>query len=268
MKNDKQQPIEAKQFTFDQKDTVMGWAREKGRPYLQGMHPKFGPNKEPILCIRHEQDEPIEVNINDWIVLTDKGLIACTPSDYKSEYKEKPEKGQLTNEEYLDLHGSKDNMYLQARITTIEYCKLPEDKRRFYMRFCGHNEVYYTLNPMTSPFPVTLPKIEDKAPLSNENKVGESEPFKTAEEFIKTIYVNAANFNHIASTETINGSLYTEIKRVMEAYASQFKNTDAVKVITEEIVRLKAVSKKYPRYKSHTNYSINILHSLLTKLQS
>ncbi len=39
------------------------------------------------------------------------------------------------NEEYLDLHGSKDNAYLKPRITSNEYFHLPEDKRRFYMRF-------------------------------------------------------------------------------------------------------------------------------------
>lgn len=55
---------------------------------------------------------------------------------------------QFTNEEYLDLHGSKENAYLKPRIESGEYLKLPEEKRRFYMRFCGHNEVYYTLNPM------------------------------------------------------------------------------------------------------------------------
>lgn len=88
----------------------------------------------------------------------------------------------------------------------------------------------------------SLPKSQlkhlDQSPLSNETKVVESVTIKTTEEFIKTIYVNAANFNHIASTEKINGSLYTEIKRVMEAYASQFKNTDAVRVITDRIEKL------------------------------
>lgn len=62
----------------------------------------------------------------------------------KNEDEEKP---KYTNEEYLDLHGSKENAYLKARITSNEYFKLSEDKRRFYMRFCGHDEVYYTLNP-------------------------------------------------------------------------------------------------------------------------
>lgn len=58
------------------------------------------------------------------------------------------EDNKLTNEEYLDLYGSKENAYLKPRIESSEYFKLPEDKRRFYMRFCGHNEVYYTLNPL------------------------------------------------------------------------------------------------------------------------
>jgi hypothetical protein len=54
----------------------------------------------------------------------------------------------FTNEEYLDLHGSKENAYLKARISSQEYFQLPKEKRRFYMRFCGHNEVYYILNPL------------------------------------------------------------------------------------------------------------------------
>lgn len=87
VKQESKKHHEAKQFTFDQKDTVMGWARDRGSRYLQSMYPKFGPNKEPILCIRHEQDAPIEVHINDWIMLTDKGLIACTRAAYEANYK-------------------------------------------------------------------------------------------------------------------------------------------------------------------------------------
>lgn len=56
-----------------------------------------------------------------------------------------------TNEEYLNLHGSEENAYLKPRITSNEYFQLPEEKRRFYMRFCGHKEVYYTLNLMVTP---------------------------------------------------------------------------------------------------------------------
>jgi hypothetical protein len=54
---------------------------------------------------------------------------------------------KYTNEEYLDLLGSAENVYLKPRISSKEYFNLTGDKRRFYMRFCGHNDVYYTLSP-------------------------------------------------------------------------------------------------------------------------
>jgi hypothetical protein len=44
-----------------------------------------------------------------------------------------------------------DNALLKPRITSSEYFNLPEDQKRFYMRFCGHKEVYYTLNPSIKP---------------------------------------------------------------------------------------------------------------------
>lgn len=157
--------------------------------------------------------------------------------------KQQPEKGQLTNEEYLDLYGSKDNMYLQACITTNDYFKLPEDKRRFYMRFCGHNEVYYTLNPMTSPFPVTLPKIEDKAPLSNETKVVESVGLKTADQLLENVFPITHGITGIGWHQ-IDNEQKQELIEAMETYASRFKNTDAVKVITDRIAELEKLNQE------------------------
>lgn len=188
--------------------------------------------------------------------------------------KQQPEKGQLTNEEYLDLYGSKDNMYLKARISTNEYFKLPEDKRRFYVRFCGLNEVFYTLNPMTSPFSVTIPKVEDQAPLSNETKAVESvtliqeENKQCSHESLERITTTDGKYYEICHHCSLSfpkhpiiqdesagrfllknrlndicvSGLAAEPKifasEAMRMYASQFKNTDAVKVITDRIEKL------------------------------
>ena len=45
---------------------------------------------------------------------------------------------------------------------------------------------------------------------------------KTTDELIKSIIVNAANFEHIAKTGNINGTLYTELKRIIE----ELRNSD------------------------------------------
>lgn len=40
-------------------------------------------------------------------------------------------------------------------------------------------------------------------------------------ELINTIIINEANFDYIAKTKIINGTLLTEIERVMDTYAQQ-----------------------------------------------
>lgn len=167
--------------------------------------------------------------------------------------KQQPEKGQLTNEEYLDLYGSKDNMYLKARISTNEYFKLPEDKRRFYVRFCGPNEVFYTLNPMTSPFSVTIPKVEDQAPLSNETKAVESIPINCFHSFCTEC---GAAIDVIPCEGTVIN--------IEKECSQQFKNTDAVKVIKDRITELMYERDNYPKsspsiYRARINEANDIL---------
>ena len=47
------------------------------------------------------------------------------------------------------------------------------------------------------------------------------------EEIISTIKIDSANLDYIAKTGTINGSLYIDIKRAMEAYHSQFSGGES-----------------------------------------
>lgn len=82
MKNEKQQP-EAQQFTFDQKDRVYNWAREKASGYNQSLLPRFGPDNAPILSIRRENEPVIDIHIDDWIVVMETGLLPVNPVEYE-----------------------------------------------------------------------------------------------------------------------------------------------------------------------------------------
>ena len=60
---------------------------------------------------------------------------------------------------------------------------------------------------------------------------------ETADELIKTIKIDEANFEYCAKHKVINGTLLVEIKRVMNKFASQ--NPERVK-ITNELIEHKA----------------------------
>jgi hypothetical protein len=79
-----------------------------------------------------------------------------------------------------------------------------------------------------------------KAPLSNETKVVESVPIKSVQETINYL-VGYNGYPHLLSLLTRMQRIDQEqfIINCMETYASQFKNTDAVKVITDRIAELK-----------------------------
>lgn len=54
--------------------------------------------------------------------------------------------GKAIGKAHDKLRSSRHD-HLKPRITTHEYSQLTEDKKDLYMRFCGHNEVYYTIKP-------------------------------------------------------------------------------------------------------------------------
>lgn len=66
----------------------------------------------------------------------------------------------------------------------------------------------------------TLPEWANKDLEKNKN-MEEKKEKKSFAEFIDSIYLNRGNLEHIAYKLKINGSLYSEINRVMEEYKDQ-----------------------------------------------
>ena len=63
-------------------------------------------------------------------------------------------------------------------------------------------------------------------------------PLKTAEDLINSIIVNEANFKHIAETGSINGTLLSELRRILREHELQFKpSTSPLK--TAEVIKPK-----------------------------
>lgn len=108
-------------------------------------------------------------------------------------------------------------------------------------------------------------KVADQSPLSNETKVLES--VKSKRDIISKIPINVGNLKYISETGVINGSLLSDIEKAMETYASQFKNTDAVKVIKDVISELDADIKNNGNFPDYYKAKISILNHVLKLIQ-
>jgi len=60
---------------------------------------------------------------------------------------------------------------------------------------------------------------------------------KTDDELINSIIVNPANFDHISKTGKINGTLYTELKRVIKEVESRItqKNESVIPPVSKSV---------------------------------
>lgn len=66
---------------------------------------------------------------------------------------------------------------------------------------------------------------------------------KSKEELIKSIHIVQSNFDYCSSNHMINGTLYIEIRRIMQEYAQQ-KALQLIEDLEEEIEQARSKAKR------------------------